>query len=131
MKKLINSFIVGVGIGDLISCLLLASSHVGTLSLANVFSVAIFSGIIGIISYILFDWMDAPLQRKLLIHFIVVMGIIYAMYHFNDWIVGNPLIAICRFAVIYGLIWLFVRYMIHQRISKINQKLQERRQLKK
>lgn len=131
MKKLINSFIVGVGIGDLISCLLFASSHVGTLSLANVFSVAIFSGIIGIISYILFDWMDAPLQRKLLIHFIVVMGMIYAMYHFNDWIVGNPLIAICRFAVIYGLIWLFVRYMTHQRISKINQKLQERRQFKK
>ncbi len=127
MRKSVLVFIIGVGIGNVISFLNLWGYGFREISLSTWASISLLSGFIGLVSLV-FDIEALPFKKALPLHFVFVLGIVALMNWFNGWKAGILSVRFLLFFVlIYLVVWGLVAYLNHQQISKINMKLQERK----
>ena len=130
MRKLLEAFLIGIGYGTIVYVSCLYIQGVETQTLSNIASVALFSGVIGIVSLIFL--VDAlALKWQLLIHFLAVFGLIVGMNAYNGFTdqFFHPLF-LGGFVLIYVLVWLVVLYLTHEKVNRINHKLEEKRKNK-
>lgn len=130
-RLLLNYFITGVGVGNLISLLNLWAFGVTEISLWTWLTISLLSGVIGLISLI-FESENLPFKLALPLHFVLVLGVIALMNWLNGWgasVLSLPFILL--FILIYLTVWLLVLYMNRQEVSKINEQIKERKKARK
>ncbi|MBM7635225.1 DUF3021 domain-containing protein [Streptococcus saliviloxodontae] len=125
--KIIKSFIIGVGIGQLFYLISIFLAGVQTQTLANMASVALLSGLMGIASLV-YDWRQLSLLRQSLFHYVLILALAMIMNLYNHWL---PLsyfsLFILEFSIIYLIIWSLLYMKTRWTITKINQTLVENR----
>ncbi len=131
IRILINSFLIGVGVGNLIAPIFYLVNQLQQLSISALISVTLLSGLIGVVSSLLFGFYDVSLKVSLPLHFLAISGIVLLMNIYNGWfdLVNLPYLGLflLQFVCIYLLVWLVIIYMNRQKVSKINEKLRERK----
>ncbi|MEE3699341.1 DUF3021 domain-containing protein [Streptococcus uberis] len=131
MKKIINTYIYGMGIGGILYIISLALSNVQTQTFSNIASCLFFSGLMGLVSLI-YDWKKIPFILQNLLHFLGIFLLVYAINYYNGWINPDYFVPFfIRFLIIYLIVWLCIYLLNYQTSKEINKKLQERRQGKK
>ncbi|KHD44998.1 DUF3021 domain-containing protein [Streptococcus hongkongensis] len=126
MKKIINAYIYGIGIGGIIysACLLL--SDVTTQSISNIVSCLLISGFMGIASLI-YNLEQIPFIYQNVIHFISISGLVFLMNSYNGWLSKEDYLSFfIQFFIIYLIVWIIVSYLNYSKTSIINKKLAER-----
>lgn len=131
IRNIVIYFLIGVGIGNLIAPVSFMLSDVGQLTVSTYVSISVISGLIGLASLALFGLNDFPLKISLPIHYFLVLGLVLFLNFYNAFFSINNLDYLVRFwfqfSIIYVLVWSLVIYTDHQKVSKINEKLRERK----
>ena len=128
MKKVVNYFVVGVGIGSFLYILsLLMYGFEPTWENAMVDWLA--SGLMGV-SSLIYEHPKWTERKKRIVSMLVVYTLVMAMLLFNAWlplelgyIIGGSL----QFLLIYGLIALYFYWQNKESVRRINQKLSNRK----
>lgn len=127
MRELIKSFLVGIGFGAIIYVNCLYFMGVETQTPTNIGSVILVSGVIGLVSRIFTtDFLDFKWQ--LTIHFGVVFSLIVALNAYNNF--TNYLFSPLFFGIFitaYLLVWVVLIYVTREKVSRINQKITEKK----
>ncbi|ARJ51446.1 DUF3021 domain-containing protein [Staphylococcus lutrae] len=127
MKKIINLYIYGIGIGGIIYSLSLIVGGVETQTVSNIVSCLAFSGFMGIAS-LYYDIKNWSLLQKSICHFLTIALIVFAMNVYNHWFSPKEYLGFfLEFSVIYIIIWLCTYFLNYRSSREINKKLRERR----
>lgn len=135
IKDMVLSTVIGIGIGTIIALLSLWVADVPEVSLAKMVVIVVISGLIGLVSSLIFGINDLPSKISYPLHLIMVFGLVIAMNILNGWADGetlhnHALSVFLRFLLVYVGVWLFVTYLTHQKVSQINEKIKERKSIK-
>ncbi|WEM59555.1 DUF3021 family protein [Streptococcus parauberis] len=104
MKKIINTYIYGIGIGGIIYSLSLLFSDVNSQTISNIVSCLFISGFMGLASLI-YDIEKLPFLYKSLIHLISISSLVYLMNIYNGWLNPNQYLGFfIQFLIIYLII---------------------------
>lgn len=127
MKKIINTYIYGIGIGGIIYSLSLLFNDVNSQTISNIVSCLFISGFMGLASLI-YDIEKLPFLYKSLIHLISISSLVYLMNIYNGWLNPNQYLGFfIQFLIIYLIIWAIVFYLNYSTSNTINKKLKEKR----
>lgn len=128
MKAIVKSFIYGMGIGSFISFFFYLVYGLTSISVATLGVVSFCSGLIGIISVILFELLVIEVRIAFLIHYALTLAVMITMSIITHWktylITPRQLVV---FTVIYAIVWVIGLWMNHKRVVNINQKLKSRK----
>lgn len=125
MKKIVEAYLIGVGIGALMYVLAIWLAKAETQTLSNITSCVLSSGFIGIASLIYENERLSPVL-KTVIHFSSVFLIVMGMNFYNHWTSPSHLfIFFLEFLVVYMIIWTFFYGMEKHRIAAINKKIEK------
>ena len=135
IRDMVLSTVIGIGIGTIIALISLWVADVTEVSLAKMVVIVVISGLIGLVSSLIFGINDLPAKISYPLHFIMVFGLVIAMNILNGWADGetlhnHALSVFLRFLLVYVGVWLFVTYLTHQKVSQINEKIKERKATK-
>ncbi len=132
IRDLILSMMFGVAVGNIIALISLWINTVSVITLDKWGVVTAISGLIGLVSSLIFRINDIPAKIAYPAHFISVFGLMITMNFLNGWadwetLHNHALSVFLQFLLIYISVWLVVVYLTHQKVSKINQKIKERK----
>lgn len=128
MKAIVKSFIYGMGIGSFISFFFYLVYGLTSISVTTLGVVSFCSGLIGIISVILFELLVIEARIAFLIHYALTLAVMITMSIINHWkryLITPRLLVV--FTVIYAIVWVIELWMNHKRVANINQKLKSRK----
>lgn len=130
VRDLVLSVMFGIAFGNIIALIFLWANGVDVISLDKWVVVSIVSGLIGLVSSLIFSFNDLPAKIAYPLHFILVFGLVITMNVLNGWAGKNALLnhafaVFLQFLLVYVGVWLSVAYLTHQKVSKINEKIKE------
>lgn len=129
MKKIIDTWMYGVGIGMFWYVLSLLIWKVPGQGTGQIMVTLICSGLMGLSAFI-YDNKTKSLLFKTTLHFLVIFALVWLMQALNGWSVtidlGTFLFFFIEFAVIYLLTWCFIYSIEKRKIAKINEKLRKK-----
>lgn len=128
MKAIVKSFIYGMGIGSFISFFFYLVYGLTSISVVTLGVVSFCSGLIGIISVILFELLVIEARIAFLIHYALTLAVMITMSiitHWKTYLITPRLLVV--FTVIYAIVWVIGLWMNHKRVVNINQKLKSRK----
>jgi hypothetical protein len=130
MRKIVRSFLIGIGYGSIIYILSLYVQNVEIQTLSNITSVVLISGLIGVCSLI-FTTDFLNFKWQLVLHFFIVLSLIIAMNVYNGF-TGQFLTFgfLGGFVLVYLVVWSLMIYITHEKVERINKKLQQRKKNK-
>ncbi|MBM7642840.1 DUF3021 domain-containing protein [Streptococcus loxodontisalivarius] len=121
--KVLKSYIIGVGIGQIFYISSLMLFGISSQSLSNIASTAFLSGFMGVASLIYGVKGLSPLSRSLL-HFVMILSLATGMVIYNKWLPLDYFLGFAfEFTVIYLLIWTLTYLLERRKINRINQTL--------
>ncbi|MGL6299833.1 DUF3021 domain-containing protein [Streptococcus iniae] len=130
MKKIINAYIYGIGVGGIIYMLSLLASDVKTQTISNIVSCLIFSGFMGVVSMI-YHLEKLSFMIKTSLHFVGISIIVFGMNYYNNWLKMEHFSGFfLNFIVIYLLVWLMIFLLNYHSSRLINQKLAKKKRAK-
>ena len=132
LKYVLLSFMCGIGVGHVLWLLLSPFHQLIELTLPQLLNVAIVSGLVGVLSYVLFALVDRAPYIVMTLHVFFVGGAVLLLDVLNGWTNGVTLsehvrMLIVPFVISYTLVWWLVRYATHQQVGHINRKIQEQK----
>lgn len=135
VRDLILSMMFGVAFGNIIALIFLWINTVSVITLDKWVVVTVISGLIGLVSSLIFGINDMSAKIAFPAHFISVFGLVITMNVLNGWaardtLVHHALTVFAQFLLVYVGVWFFVTYLTHQKVSQINEKIKERKTAK-
>lgn len=128
MKAIVKSFIYGVGIGTIISFFNYLFHGLTSISVFTLGTVGLCSGLIGVVSVVLFDLLSLEYRLSFILHYVMTLLIIIVMNMVNGWNAYLlSLKSLINFTIIYVIVWLVEIWMNHNKVNRINEKLQARK----
>lgn len=130
MKKYIDNWMYGVGIGMIFYLITLTLSGMGAQGRQQIFVTMVCSGMMGLLNG-LFDGESRPSLVKVFWHFLGIFGIITAMLVANGWLIiwSTPLAFgkfFLYFMLIYLIIWSIAYQIERRKIQRINENLRKK-----
>lgn len=129
MKKYVDSWMYGVGIGMFWYLLELLFWRVESQGVSQILVTAIGSGFLGLSGRI-YESDDRPLLKTSLLHFVMILSIILVMTSLNGWLEWSNLSRFAafflQFIVIYAVIWVVIYAIEKQKVARINEKLRKK-----
>lgn len=127
MKKLINMYIYGIGIGGIIYSFCLFAGGIESQTLSNIVSCLAFSGLMGLAS-LYYDIESWSFLQKSGCHFLTIALIVFAMNAYNQWLSPKEYLGFfLEFSLIYIVVWLCIYFLNYRSSQEINKKLRERK----
>ncbi|MGT2666770.1 DUF3021 family protein [Streptococcus rifensis] len=132
IRDMIISILFGIAFGHIVSLISFGIYGLTSIPLIKLVVVSIVSGLIGLVSNILFGVKEIPAKVSYPLHFIAVFTLIIIMNVFNGWVdkdtfANYALNLFLQFLIVYGVIWCIVIYLNHQKVSKINERIKQRK----
>ena len=128
MKKVLSSFVGGIGIGQVVYIALLYLFQRGDQSPQTILLVALFSGLMGV-SRQIYELKSWPLALKTALHFSLIACLVtlanLAMGMRFTLSLGNLLGYIGSFAGLYLLLWTLFYLIERRKLNRINERLKE------
>ena len=127
MKTAVYYFLIGTGFGSIIYSLILLLNQADSQTPWQIGAVVVVSGLMGLFSMIFI--LDQPaFIWRLAIHFLLL----YPLYLLANHLGGNrehffSFLTLSQFVLVYVLVWLVVVFLTRQKVTKINEKLRERK----
>lgn len=126
MKKLINMYIYGIGIGGIIYSFCLLVGDVETQTLSNIISCLAFSGFMGLAS-LYYDIEKWSFLKQSFCHFLTIAFIVFGMNTYNHWLSPREYLGFfLEFSLVYIVVWLCIYFLNYRSSQEINKKLRER-----
>ncbi|CAM4138160.1 hypothetical protein AT575_08825 [Streptococcus penaeicida] len=126
MKKMINMYIYGIGIGGIIYSFTLLVGGVETQTLSNIVSCLAFSGFMGLAS-LYYDIEKWSFLQQSACHFLTIALMVFGMNTFNHWLSPKEYLGFfLEFSLVYLIIWIIIYILNYRSSQEINKKLRER-----
>lgn len=129
MKKYVDYWMYGVGIGMFWYLLALQIWNVGGQGFSQILVTVIGSGLMGL-SGLIYDNEGRPAFWQSLLHFILILSIVLGMTTLNGWVAWDKLsyigIFVVQFLIIYLIVWTILYQVEKAKIRRINEKLRKK-----
>lgn len=129
MKKYVDCWMYGVGIGMFWYLLALQIWSVGGQGFTQILVTVIGSGLMGL-SALIYENGGRPAFWQSLLHFSLILTIVLGMTTLNGWVDWSNLsyigIFVVQFLVIYLIIWTVVYHMEKTKVRRINENLRKK-----